>query len=77
MALKISTFISSFWLSRRLEAVAPRAHGICTKIVRAARRSFIFHQPDDPYSQLTAQILTDLQARYDINIQGYAGQRAE
>ena len=68
MGLKLGMFISSFWLSRRLRAVSPRTHGFCTKTVRRRAEVLYFHQPDDPYSQLTAQILTDLQARYDIDI---------
>ena len=27
-----------------------------------------FHQPDDPYSHLTAQVLQDLQSRYDVDL---------
>ena len=68
MGLKLSTFISSFWLSRRLRRFRLGRMAFARKLSGRRAEVLYFHQPDDPYSQLTAQVLTDLQARYDISI---------
>ena len=68
MGMTLSTFISSFWLSRRLRRFRLGRMAFARKLSGRRAEVLYFHQPDDPYSQLTAQVLTDLQARYDISI---------
>ena len=68
MGMTLRTVISSFWLSRRLRRFRLGRMAFARKLSGRRAEVLYFHQPDDPYSQLTAQVLTDLQARYDISI---------
>ena len=69
MALKIRTLVSSLVLSDGLRRLRFARMALTRKLSGRRPEVLYFHQPDDPYSQLTAQILPDLQARYDIDIQ--------
>jgi 2-hydroxychromene-2-carboxylate isomerase len=68
MAFTLKTLISSFWLSRRLRRLRSGRKAFARKLSGRRAEVSYFHQPDDPCSQLAAQILPDLQARYDIKI---------
>ncbi len=68
MALKIRKLVSSLVLSDGLRRLRLARKALARKLSGRRPEVLYFHQPDDPYSQLTAQILTDLQARYDIDI---------
>ena len=68
MALKIRKLVSSLVLSDGLRRLRFARRALVRKLSGRRPEVLYFHQPDDPYSQLTAQILPDLQARYDIDI---------
>ena len=68
MALKIRKLVSSLVLSDGLRRLRFARKALARKLSGLRPEVLYFHQPDDPYSQLTAQILPDLQARYDIDI---------
>lgn len=68
MALKIRKLVSSLVLSDGLRRLRFARKALARKLSGRRPEVLYFHQPDDPYSQLTAQILPDLQARYDIDI---------
>ena len=68
MALKIRKLVSSLVLSDGLKQLRFARKAFVRKLSGRRPEVLYFHQPDDPYSQLTAQILPDLQARYDVDI---------
>lgn len=68
MAMKIGKALSTVLLSKRLQKLRRGLKAFGRKLSGSRPEVLYFHQPDDPYSQLTAQVLTDLQARYDINL---------
>ena len=69
MAFRVSKTVSGLILSPRMQRISRRAKALRRKLSGQRPGVLYFHQPDDPYSQLTAQVLTELQARYDINVQ--------
>lgn len=71
MAFRISRLVTGILLSGSLRGVRRSLRGAKRKLGGARAELCYFHQPDDPYSHLTAQVLTDLQARYDIDLQIY------
>ncbi len=68
MALKISRALSIFLLSKRINSVRRSLKAGLRKFSGQRAVLYYFHQPDDPYSQLTAQVLADLQSRYDVEL---------
>ena len=68
MASRIRKLISSLLLSDGLRQFRFSRQAMARKLSGRRPEVLYFHQPDDPYSQLTAQILPDFQARYDIDV---------
>jgi 2-hydroxychromene-2-carboxylate isomerase len=68
MAFKVGKLVTSLLLSDRLKRFRFARMALRRKLSGQRAEVLYFHQPDDPYSQLTAQILPDLQARYDIEV---------
>lgn len=68
MAIRIGRLFSGILLSRGLQGLRRNMRGIQRKLAGQTAEVLYFHQPDDPYSHLTAQVLSELQARYDINL---------
>ena len=71
MAMRIGKLVSHLLLSRSLRGLRRSLRGAKRKVSGRKAEVFYFHQPDDPYSHLTAQVLSELQARYDINLHIY------
>jgi 2-hydroxychromene-2-carboxylate isomerase len=69
MAILASKVVSVLILSPRMRAFSRSMKALRRKLSGQRPEVLYFHQPDDPYSQLTAQVLTELQARYDIDLQ--------
>ncbi|MDG1007379.1 MAG: DsbA family protein [Alphaproteobacteria bacterium] len=69
MAILASKVVSALILSPRMRAFSRSMKALRRKLSGQRPEVLYFHQPDDPYSQLTAQVLTELQARYDIDLQ--------
>ena len=68
MALKINKVFSVLILSKNLQRLRRRIKAMGRKLASKRAEVLYFHQIDDPYSQLTAQVLQDLQSRYDIDL---------
>ena len=68
MAMKISRILSTVLLSKRLQGVQRSLKGLSRKLSGKRAELLFFHQMDDPYSQLVAQVLPDLQSRYDVDL---------
>lgn len=71
MAMRISKLVSTIVLSRGLRQMRRQIKALQRKLTGKRAEVLYFHQPDDPYSYLSAQILSELQARYDIDLQIY------
>lgn len=71
MAFRIGKLVSGLLLSSGLQGMRRRLRRTKRKLGGGAAEVCYFHQPDDPYSQLAAQLLSELQARYDIDLQIY------
>lgn len=71
MAMKIGKVLSTVILSRSLRHLRRQLNMVKRKLSGKPAQVLYFHQPDDPYSHLTAQVLVELQARYDIDLQIY------
>ena len=71
MALRIGKLFSGILLSSSLKGMRRGFRRTLRKVSGRNAEVLYFHQPDDPYSHLTAQVLSELQARYDINLQIY------
>ena len=69
MGFKPSLIFANFILSKRLRGLRRGLRSLRRKLSGERAEVLYFHQPDDPYSHLTAQVLADLQSRYDINLQ--------
>ncbi|MCH1542554.1 MAG: DsbA family protein [Alphaproteobacteria bacterium] len=69
MAFRVNKAVSGLILSPRMRRYSRAMKALRRKLSGQRPEVLYFHQPDDPYSQLTAQVLTELQARYDINLQ--------
>jgi 2-hydroxychromene-2-carboxylate isomerase len=69
MAIKVSMIVSKLILSTRLRTMRRGLRAMRRKVSGERAKVLYFHQPDDPYSQLTAQVLADLQSRYDIDLE--------
>lgn len=54
--------------SRRLQKLRRNFKGLTRRLAGQRPQLLYFHQPDDPYSQLTAQMLPELQTRYDVEL---------
>ena len=59
MALKIRKLVSSLVLSDGLRRLRFARKALARKLSGRRPEVLYFHQPDDPYSQLTAQILPE------------------
>ena len=68
MASRVRKIISLLMLSDGLRQFRFSRQAMARKLSGRRPEVLYFHQPDDPYSQLIAQILPDLQARYDIDL---------
>ncbi len=68
MARRIGKVLSTVVLSKSLRGVRRVVRSLGRKLGGSRAEVYYFHQPDDPYSQLTAQVLSELQARYDIDL---------
>jgi 2-hydroxychromene-2-carboxylate isomerase len=68
MAFRANTLVTSIILSPRLRRLRRRVKAFRRKLSGQRAEVLYFHQPDDPYSQLTAQVLAELQARYDVDV---------
>lgn len=68
MLNRLRRLILSLVLSKRLRQMRLSIQAMRRKISGRRPEVLYFHQPDDPYSQLAAQVLPELQARYDINL---------
>ena len=68
MALRIGKVLSKVLLSKNIRKLRRGFRAIGRTFGGKRAEVLYFHQPDDPYSQLTAQILPELQARYDIDL---------
>ena len=71
MALRIGKLFSGILLSSSLKGLRRGLRRTKRKLSGRNAEVLYFHQPDDPYSHLTAQVLSELQARYDIDLQIY------
>lgn len=69
MAYRATRLISSLILSNRVQSARRSLKAMSRRMGGAKAELLYFHQPDDPYSHLAAQVLSDLQARYDIDLQ--------
>ena len=65
---RVSKIVSSVILSRSVSGLIRAAKSVGRRLSGRRAEVLYFHQPDDPYSQLTAQVIADLQSRYDINL---------
>ena len=68
MALKLSRIFSVVILSKNIQRLRRGAKSLVRKLTGQRAEVLYFHQVDDPYSHLTAQVLQDLQSRYDIDL---------
>ncbi len=68
MASKITPLVSSIITDKRLVGFKRRIFELRRRLSGAAHEVHYFHQMDDPYSHLVAQMLPTLQSRYDICI---------
>jgi 2-hydroxychromene-2-carboxylate isomerase len=66
----ISRIVSTILTSRTLRGLQRVRHGLARALGGKAVVHY-FHQPDDPYSQLTAQLLKPLTDAYRIDIKSY------
>ncbi|MFN4353465.1 DsbA family protein [Parvibaculum sp.] len=64
----ISRRVSSFITSRGLRNFRRGVHALRRRLSGRAPTVYYFHQPDDPYSHLAAQMLKPLAARYRVKI---------
>jgi len=69
MAYRATRLISSLILSNRVQSARRSLKAMSRRMGGAKAELLYFHQPDDPYSHLAAQVLSDLQARYDVDLQ--------
>ena len=69
MAILASKVVSALILSPRMRAFSRSMKALRRKLSGQRPEVLYFHQPDYPYSQITAQVLTELHARYDIDLQ--------
>ena len=69
MAYRATRLISSLILSNRVQSARRSLKAMSRRMGGAKAELLYFHQPDDPYSHLAAQVLSDLRARYDIDLQ--------
>lgn len=68
MAYRATRLISSLILSKRVQSARRSLLAWSRRMGGQKPEVLYFHQPDDPYSHLTAQVLSELQARYDISL---------
>ncbi len=68
MAYRATRLISSLILSKRVQSARRSLLAWSRRMGGQKAEVLYFHQPDDPYSHLTAQVLSELQARYDISL---------
>lgn len=68
MRAKLAPLITSVITSRALVKTRRRIADARRIAGGRAHDVHFFHQPDDPYSHLAAQCLSDLQSRYDIRL---------
>lgn len=71
MAKRIPKIIPKIILSPAVQKLRRRVKAMARKMTGQRAQVMYFHQTDDPYSHLTAQVLSELQARYDIDLQVY------
>ena len=68
MAYRMTRLFSSLILSKRMQSTNRSLKAMSRRMGGKKAEVLYFHQPDDPYSHLTAQVLSELQARYDIDL---------
>jgi 2-hydroxychromene-2-carboxylate isomerase len=68
LARRISPYVASTLLSPRTRDLRRWLAERRRRLSGAPHRVLYFHQPDDPYSQLAAQVLPELLARYDVEL---------
>lgn len=69
MRNRIARAVSSVIISKGLKGLRQRSLAARRRMSGKRAQVLYFHQPDDPYSQLTAQILSEFQARYDVDLE--------
>ncbi len=67
----ISPYVAAALTSRELQLWRREFAQVQRWLRREPHRVSYFHQVDDPYSQLAAQVLEELHARYDIEVVPY------
>ena len=68
MASKITPVIASVLTSSRLAGFRRGLFELRRRLTGTPHEVHYFHQMDDPYSQLVAQVLPDLQSRYNVRV---------
>jgi len=66
LARRIAPVAMGIYTSPRTRGLRRRAAELRRRLAREPHRVHYFHQVDDPYSQLAAQLLGGLLARYDV-----------
>ncbi len=68
MASRIGKLVTGLITSKRLQTLQRKIKASKRRFLGQRAEVLYFHQPDDPYSHLTAQILADFQMRYDVEL---------
>ncbi len=69
MGFQVGSLVSTLITSRSLKAFRRWSHDLSRRARSGAHEVIYFHQPDDPYSHLLAQVLPGLQSHYNVNLQ--------
>ena len=69
LARRVVPVLASLALGRSARGLARRAVELRRRVRREPHRLFYFHQVDDPYSHLVAQVLERLLRRYDVELE--------